>query len=115
MEYSLIGTGRFSIFDLSIIQWIIVVICAVFIGFSKSGLPNSGILVVTILMFIFSAKESVGILLPMLIVGDIYAVIFYRRSVIWKYLISLMPWVLLGTILGFIVLNQINRDRKSVV
>src|SRR5699024_12171068 len=66
-------------------------------------------------MFIFPAKESVGILLPMLIVGDIYAVIFYRRSVIWKYLISLMPWVLLGTILGFIVLNQINSEQLKPI
>jgi len=66
-------------------------------------------------MFIFPAKESIGILLPMLIVGDIYAVIFYRRSVVWKYLISLMPWVLLGTILGFIVLNQINSEQLKPI
>lgn len=103
------------IFELSLISWVIVVLCAIFIGFSKSGLPNSGILVVTVLMFIFPAKESIGILLPMLIVGDIFAVIFYRRSVVWKYLISLMPWVLLGTILGFIVLNKIDSDQLKPI
>jgi uncharacterized protein len=70
-----------------------------------------GILVATILMYVFPAKESIGILLPMLIVGDLFAVIFYRRSVVWKYLISLIPWVLIGIIFGYFVLNQINSDQ----
>lgn len=66
-------------------------------------------------MFIFPAKESIGILLPMLIVGDIFAVIFYRRSVIWKHLISLMPWVLLGTLFGYFVLDQINSEQLKPI
>lgn len=70
-----------------------------------------GILVATILMYVFPAKESIGILLPMLIVGDLFAVIFYRRSVVWKYLISLVPWVLIGIVIGYFVLNQINSDQ----
>lgn len=107
--------GEILIFELSLLHWIIVIICAIFIGFSKSGLPNSGILVVTVLMFVFPAKESIGILLPMLIVGDIYAVIFYRRNVVWKYLISLLPWVLIGTILGYFVLDQINSDQLKPI
>jgi uncharacterized protein len=70
-----------------------------------------GILVATILMYVFPAKESIGILLPMLVVGDLFAVIFYRRSVVWKYLISLVPWVLIGITIGYYVLNQINSDQ----
>lgn len=66
-------------------------------------------------MFIFPAKESIGILLPMLIVGDVFAVIFYRRSVVWKYVISLMPWVLIGTYLGFLVLGRINSEQLKPI
>ncbi len=66
-------------------------------------------------MFVFPAKESIGILLPMLIVGDIFAVIFYRRSVVWKYLISLMPWVMLGTFIGYFVLDQINSEQLKPI
>jgi uncharacterized membrane protein YfcA len=47
----------------------------------------------------------------MLVVGDLFAVIFYRRSVVWKYLISLIPWVLIGIVIGYFVLNQINSDQ----
>jgi uncharacterized membrane protein YfcA len=30
---------------------------------------------------------------------------------VWKYLISLVPWVLIGIIIGYFVLNQINSDQ----
>ena len=70
-----------------------------------------GILVVTIFMMIFPARDSVGILLPLLIVGDLFAVVYYRRHVVWKYLISLMPWVLIGIIGGYAVLEFISSEQ----
>ncbi|GIP62377.1 hypothetical protein J32TS6_09320 [Virgibacillus pantothenticus] len=63
-------------FDLTTIDWLIVILCALFIGFSKSGLPNLVILVVTLIMFVFPAKESIGVLLPMLLIGDLFAVLY---------------------------------------
>lgn len=70
-----------------------------------------GILVVTIFMMIFPARESVGILLPLLIVGDLFAVVYYRRHVVWKYLLSLMPWVLIGILFGYVVLEFISNEQ----
>ncbi|WP_411791098.1 sulfite exporter TauE/SafE family protein [Halobacillus rhizosphaerae] len=101
----------FAIFELSVIQWIMVIICTIFIGFTKTGLSSLGILVVTILMYIFPAKASVGILLPMLIVGDLFAVTYYRKNVVWSYLLSLLPWVLAGIVAGYFVLDQVNSDQ----
>ncbi|MFD1362454.1 sulfite exporter TauE/SafE family protein [Lentibacillus salinarum] len=98
-------------FDLSLLQWLLVIICAIFIGFTKTGLPSLGILVVTILMTVFPARESVGILLPMLLIGDLFAVTFYRRNVVWKYLVSLLPWVLLGIITGYFVLEVVTSEQ----
>ncbi|MFQ3546493.1 sulfite exporter TauE/SafE family protein [Halobacillus rhizosphaerae] len=98
-------------FELSVIQWIMVIICTIFIGFTKTGLSSLGILVVTILMYIFPAKASVGILLPMLIVGDLFAVTYYRKNVVWSYLLSLLPWVLAGIVAGYFVLDQVNSDQ----
>ncbi|WP_311202033.1 sulfite exporter TauE/SafE family protein [Aquibacillus koreensis] len=103
------------LFELSILQWLVVILCAIFIGFTKTGVSSLGILVVTILMFIFPAKESVGILLPLLIIGDIFAVIYYRRNVVWKYLVSLIPWVLIGIMFGFYVLNEIDSEQLKPV
>ncbi len=101
----------FAIFELSVFQWIMVIICTIFIGFTKTGLSSLGILVVTILMYIFPAKASVGILLPMLIVGDLFAVTYYRKNVVWSYLLSLLPWVLAGIVAGYFVLDQVNSDQ----
>ncbi|UOQ45011.1 sulfite exporter TauE/SafE family protein [Halobacillus salinarum] len=98
-------------FDLSLFQWIMVLICTIFIGFTKTGLSSLGILVVTILMYIFPAKASVGILLPMLIVGDLFAVTYFRKSVVWRYLLSLLPWVLIGIVAGYFVLDQVNSEQ----
>ncbi|GIP62376.1 hypothetical protein J32TS6_09310 [Virgibacillus pantothenticus] len=39
----------------------------------------------------------------------------YRRNVIWKYLISLLPWILLGIISGFFVLQQENDDQLKPI
>ncbi|MDF2645417.1 MAG: family transporter [Paenibacillus sp.] len=64
---------------------------------------------------IFPAKLSVGILLPMLIAGDLMAVAYYRKNVIWKHLISLIPWVLLGVIGGYFVLLKTGNDQLKLL
>lgn len=94
--------------ELGFLDWMMIGLCALLIGFSKSGLPNLVILVVTLIMFVFPARDSVGFLLPMLLAGDLFAVTYYRRNVVWKYLISLVPWVLIGIIMGFFVLQNID-------
>ncbi|WP_312028278.1 sulfite exporter TauE/SafE family protein [Bacillus salinus] len=100
-----------TLFELSLLSWIVIIFCAMLIGFTKTGIASLGIFVVTILMFIFPAKASVGILLPMLIVGDIFAVIYYRRKVVWRYLFSLVPWVLVGIASGYLLLDVINSEQ----
>lgn len=52
------------------------------------------------MVLVFGAKASTGILLPMLLVGDIFAVIYYNRHAQWKYLVRLLPFMMLGVILG---------------
>ncbi|MEF3327654.1 sulfite exporter TauE/SafE family protein [Oceanobacillus oncorhynchi] len=94
--------------ELGFLDWMLIGLCALLIGFSKSGLPNLVILAVTLIMFVFPARDSVGFLLPILLAGDLFAVTYYRRNVVWKYLISLVPWVLIGIIMGFFVLQNID-------
>ncbi|OIJ17234.1 hypothetical protein BKP37_01645 [Anaerobacillus alkalilacustris] len=97
--------------DLSWTNMLIIVLCAIFIGVSKTGLPTLGILVVATMATIFPARESIGIVLPMLITADIIAVTYYRRSVNWRTLFSLIPWVLGGILLGYALLFTIVESR----
>ena len=46
---------------------------------SKAGISGMGMFVVPVLASVFGAKESTGIVLPMLIMADIFAVIYYNR------------------------------------
>lgn len=98
-------------FDLTTVQFVIVAVCAILIGLSKTGLPALGILVVAVMASVFPARESIGIVLPMLIAADLIAVTYYRRSVDWKTLFSLVPWVSGGLALGFVLLFFITESR----
>ncbi|MDP5275406.1 sulfite exporter TauE/SafE family protein [Chengkuizengella axinellae] len=101
--------------DLTILQLCLTVLAAILIGFSKTGIPSAGIFFVVIFASTFPAKESIGILLPMLIAADIVAVTYYRRTVVWKYLFKLIPWVLGGMLLGFLVLIPIENEELSLL
>lgn len=86
--------------QLSLIDWISIIGSAFVLGLSKSGIKGISIIIVALMALVFGAKASTGILLPMLLVGDIFAVIYYNRHAQWKYLIRLLPFMMLGVVLG---------------
>lgn len=83
-------------FDFSILQWILLAACAMLVGMSKVGVPGVSMLVVPTLAIIFGGKASTGILLPMLMMADIFGVSYYHRHAEWKYLWKLLPWAFIG-------------------
>ena len=97
-----------SNFDLTAIQWVAVFFAFFLLGHSKSGIKGIGIIIVVILALVFTEKASTGILLPMLIFADILAVTYYRRHVKWKYIKKLIPWMVLGVLLGVWIGNHIS-------
>ena len=82
---------------------------ALLVGFSKTGMPGAGIPAVALMAEAFRAdtKLSVGAILPMLIVGDLFAIAYYRRHADWKRLAELAPFVVVGMIPGYFVLRTI--------
>lgn len=105
-----------EIFQITPIEWFLVSLCAVLVGFAKTGINGAGILVVPIFASVFPAKESAGILLPMLCVADILAVWYYRRHAQWSKLWALFPWVVVGIIFATFLANQLSNDHiKKVI
>jgi uncharacterized membrane protein YfcA len=84
--------------------------CAMLLGVAKSGIKGLAVLIVTGLALVYGAKESTGILMPMLIYGDIMAVIYYKRHVKWIYLIKLLPWMILGVLTGVVLGKDLPED-----
>jgi len=99
-----------SSYNLSTFQWASVFMAVFLLGLSKSGIKGIGILIVVILAFVFGEKASTGILLPMLIVADIFAVTYYHRHAQWKYIKKLMPWMIIGVLFGVWIGNDISEE-----
>lgn len=83
---------------------------ALLLGIAKSGIKGLAILIVTGLALVYGAKESTGILMPLLICGDILAVIYYKRHVKWIYLIKLLPWMVAGVLVGVVLGKDLPED-----
>ena len=82
-------------------------------GISKTGVPGLGILVVPLLAVVFGGWSSVGIMLPMLIVGDVFAVLWYRRHAHWDKLLRLFPWVVVGLAVGALTMWKLGQVKSS--
>ena len=98
-------------FGLNELQWLIALTCAVIVGLTKTGIPGIEVLIAPLMAEIFPARASTGIVIPMLMFADIFAVGFYRRSAVWKHLFRLVPWTVAGVIIGYFVLGSID-DRQ---
>jgi uncharacterized membrane protein YfcA len=94
--------------DIDMNSLIIFFCAALLVGTSKGGLPGVGILVVPIMAHIFSAKISTGILLPMLLMADVMAVIYYHRHADWKCLIKLIPPTVVGIIVAYLSMDHLD-------
>jgi uncharacterized membrane protein YfcA len=89
-------------------QWLILGTAAMIIGASKTGIPGLGILAVTLVALVMPARQSTGMILPMLIAGDICAVAYYRLHASWKYILRLAPWAVTGILIGTWALGRLN-------
>jgi uncharacterized membrane protein YfcA len=98
---------------LTLIQWTMLAIGAFGIGLSKTGIAGFGIVAVALFAVELPAKLSVGYILPVLITGDLCAVLLYKRKVVWKHLIYLFPWAIVGVVLGYFALDRIDNAQVS--
>ena len=88
---------------LTIFQWTILSLTALCIGMSKTGVQGLMLLAVPYMAMAFGAKESTGVILPMLCMADIMAVVYYKRIADWKVVIKLLPTAILGFFVAIFV------------
>lgn len=102
---------------LELSQWLMTLSAAVILGVSKTALPGGGILVSAILASAFGGWASAGIMLPMLIFSDCFAVASYHEHVKWGELRKLVPSVILGMGVGAVALwvaGRQNTDKDTL-
>lgn len=99
--------------QLSPFDWAVAGLCGLLVGFTKTGVAGIGILTIPLMAMIFPAHQSPGVLLPMLIMGDILAVCYYHRYAVWSHLARLMPWAVVGILAAFAVLKHVTWTEES--
>ena len=92
----------------SITNWLLILAAAFIIGLSKAGLKGIDMMNVTIMALVFGGKASTGIVLPLLCVADIMAVKYYHRHAQWPHFWKLLPWMMLGILMGVFAGKDLN-------
>ena len=102
--------------DLTPAAWVLLALGAATVGFSKTAIGGVGQIGVAVFAALLPAKESTGVLLPLLLVGDVTAVSIYRRHANWPILLRLLPLVAVGVVLGvaFIAVVDDTTMRRAI-
>ncbi|MEO9851564.1 MAG: sulfite exporter TauE/SafE family protein [Reichenbachiella sp.] len=95
-------------YDLTYLSLGTFMLTGLLIGMAKTGVHGMGMIAVPLLAASFGGKDSSGLMLPMLIMADIFGVSYYHRHAEWKHLLRLFPWAIVGVLLGTWIGNEID-------
>lgn len=98
--------------EFTVAQWITGIICGIITGFSKCGMPGIGILAIPLMAMVFPPARSTGLLLPILIAGDVVALITYHRHASISYILKILPSAFIGIIIGFVFIKYFGNNNS---
>jgi uncharacterized membrane protein YfcA len=101
--------------DLELFGWVLVAVCAVMVGTTKTGMPGLGILIVPLMALVLPARQSTGILLGILILADLFAVTYHRRNARWGHVLRLLPAAFAGIVAGYFGLKFVNDQQLKPI
>ena len=89
---------------LSALTWVTLIAAAALTGLAKTAVPGLASVAAAIFALVLPAKESTGVMLALLLIGDMIALWAYRRDAVVAVLRRLVPSVLTGVGLGALLL-----------
>lgn len=89
-------------------RWVLAAASSLLVGFSKSAVPGMAVVFVPLFAEVLPARASTGALLPLLILGDVLAVAFWRRHAAWRHVVRLLPWTLAGIVGGWLAMGRMD-------
>ena len=96
--------------DLTFSHYALALFGAFCLGFSKTGFPGLAMVNVLIMAELFGAKQSVGIILPLLVVCDCIIYPLYRKYASWERVWPLVIPTLIGVVVGWLLLDAVSND-----
>ncbi len=91
--------------SLSIGAWLLLALAAFGIGVTKSGFSGVSLVHVLIFAYVFGAKASTGIVLPMLIAGDTFAMLMFGQHADWSYVRRMLPPAIVGVLGAWLLMD----------
>ena len=92
---------------ISITDWLLLAIAAFGIGITKSGFSGVSMVHVILFAIVFGARDSTGVVLPMLIAGDIFAMSVYGKHANWRYVRRMMLPTSIGVVMGWLMMFRL--------
>ena len=96
--------------DLTPHAWVMASAAAVCAGLSKSGFGPFGLLTIIFMTDVVPARESTGVVLPLLLAADCLSVFSFHEHGSWRVLRSLLPATLAGIVTGWWIMPRIPAD-----
>jgi uncharacterized membrane protein YfcA len=95
-------------------EWFLAALGALLVGVAKTGITGLSLLFVALFASIMPARRSTGLVLPLLIVGDVVAFAAYRRHAQWRHVWRMLPWAALGVVVGALVMGRMDEHMTRV-
>jgi len=94
---------------------VVIAILGFMIGFAKGGFGGLGALLTPILALVLPVASAVGVLLPMLMVGDVFAVSMYWKEWDLDLVKRMLPAGVLGALAGTFLLAWLPPDGLRIL
>jgi uncharacterized membrane protein YfcA len=89
------------------LQWTLAILAAFCVGFAKTGFSGAALVNVLVMASLFDPRASTGVVLPMLICGDILSVIAFHQHAKWPLVWRMLPPTIIGIIAGWLLMRRI--------
>jgi len=89
-------------------EWFVAVLGSLLVGVAKTGITGLSLLFVALFASIMPARRSTGLVLPLLMVGDVVAFLSYRRHTQWRHVWRMLPWAALGVVIGAVAMGRMD-------
>lgn len=93
--------------ELTLWAWVALLLSGFATGLGKAGFGGVGMLAMLILAEVFPARESTGLLLPILITADILAVTRFRGFAVWAHVRRLLAPAVVGIVCGWWIMPHV--------
>src|SRR6266498_3772575 len=94
---------------------VVIAILGFMIGFAKGGFSGLGALLTPILALVLPVASAVGVLLPMLMVGDVFAVSMYWKEWDLNLVKRMLPAGIVGALAGTVLLSSMSPDGLRII